>query len=169
MTRTGRTPQQVMDDATWGMFAEGWRDGVGADADHLKTAADIDACAAAGFTFFTIDPGDHVDDSADDLSFLRLLEASTHLPWDRLDDCVGGLTSRYVGQTLEIEGYRITFDEATVLRAAVKYGRAVAHVAAMYRHLQQRRPGHRAGSWKSPWTRPPRPPPTPSTSTSPAS
>ncbi|MDP3046164.1 MAG: tagaturonate epimerase family protein [Chloroflexota bacterium] len=137
MTRTGRTPQQVMDDATWGIFAEGWRDGVGADADHLKSAADIDACAAAGFTFFTIDPGDHVDNSADDLSFLRLLEASTHLPWDRLDDCVGGLTSRYVGQTLEIEDYRITFDEATVLRAAVKYGRAVAHVAAMYRHLQQ--------------------------------
>ncbi|HXY38094.1 MAG TPA: tagaturonate epimerase family protein, partial [Vicinamibacteria bacterium] len=24
MTRTGRTPAQVMDDATWGMFAEGW-------------------------------------------------------------------------------------------------------------------------------------------------
>ncbi|MDO9066304.1 MAG: tagaturonate epimerase family protein, partial [Chloroflexota bacterium] len=134
---TGRTPQQVMDDATWGIFAEGWRDGVGADADHLKSAADIDSCAAAGFTFFTIDPGDHVDNSADDLSFLRLLEASTHLPWDRLDDCVGGLTSRYVGQTLDIENYRITFDEATVLRAAVKYGRAVAHVAAMYRHLQQ--------------------------------
>jgi hypothetical protein len=137
MTRTGRTPQQVMDDATWGIFAEGWRDGVGADADHLKNAADIDACAAAGFTFFTIDPGDHVDNSADDLSFLRLLEASTRLPWDLLDDSVGGLTSRYVGQTLKIEDCHITFDEATVLRAAVKYGRAVAHVATMYRHLQQ--------------------------------
>ncbi len=145
MSRTGRTPQQVMDDATWGIFAEGWRDGVGADADHLKSTADIDACAAAGFTFFTIDPGDHVDNRADDLSFLRLLEASTHLPWDRLDDCVGGLTSRYVGQTLEIEDYRITFDEATVLRAAVKYGRAVAHVATMYRHLQQAAP---ASGWE---------------------
>jgi hypothetical protein len=137
MTRTGRSPQQVMDDATWGIFAEGWREGIGADADHLKNTADIDACVDAGYTFFTIDPGDHVDNSADDLSFLRLLEASTRLPWDRLDDSVGGLTSRYAGQTLEIEDYRITFDEATVLRAAVKYGRAVAHVAAMYRHLQQ--------------------------------
>jgi tagaturonate epimerase len=136
MTRTGRTPQQVMDDATWGIFAEGWRAGVGADADHLKTAADIDACAAAGFTFYTIDPGDHVDNSAGELSFLRLLEASTRLPWDRLDDSIGGLTSRYAGQTLTIEDFHITFDEATVLRAAVKYGRAVAHVAAMYRHLQ---------------------------------
>jgi hypothetical protein len=143
MTRTGRTPQQVMDDATWGIFAEGWRDGIGADADHLKNAADIDVCAAAGYTFFTIDPGDYVDNRAGDLSFLRLLEASTHLPWDRLDDSVGGLTSRYVGQTLTLEDYNITFDEATVLRAAVKYGRAVTHVAAMYRHLQQA-----ASSWE---------------------
>ena len=30
MTRTGRTPIEVMDDATWGMFAEGWCDGTGA-------------------------------------------------------------------------------------------------------------------------------------------
>ena len=37
MSRTGRGPQQVMDDATWGVFAEGWRAGFGADADHLKT------------------------------------------------------------------------------------------------------------------------------------
>ena len=36
MARTGRTPQQVMDDATWGIFQEGWSEGVGADADHLK-------------------------------------------------------------------------------------------------------------------------------------
>src|SRR5262249_17009664 len=58
-TRTGRTPQQVMDDAMWGVFQEGWRDGFGADADHLKNAADIDSCVAAGFTFYTIDPTDH--------------------------------------------------------------------------------------------------------------
>src|SRR5262249_47123167 len=53
MSRTGRTPRQVMDDASWGVLAEGWQDGFGADADHLKTTADIDACMRAGFTFFT--------------------------------------------------------------------------------------------------------------------
>src|SRR5262245_8096818 len=59
--RTGRTPQQVMDDAMWGVFQEGWREGFGADADHLKNTADIDSCVAAGFTFYTIDPSEHVD------------------------------------------------------------------------------------------------------------
>jgi hypothetical protein len=33
-TRTGRTPQQVIDDAMWGIFQEGWRTPWGADADH---------------------------------------------------------------------------------------------------------------------------------------
>ncbi len=58
MARSGRTPQQVLDDAAWGVFAEGWRDGFGADADHVKSEADVDACAAAGYTFYTIDPGE---------------------------------------------------------------------------------------------------------------
>src|SRR4029453_3593482 len=45
--RTGRTPQEVVDDAMWGVFQEGWQHGYGADADHLKTTADVDLCAAA--------------------------------------------------------------------------------------------------------------------------
>ena len=65
MSRTGRSPQQVMDDAMWGVFAEGWRSGFGADADHLKTAEDVDRCLSAGYTFYTFDPGEHVDNAAE--------------------------------------------------------------------------------------------------------
>jgi hypothetical protein len=65
MTRTRRTPSDVLRDATFGSVEGGWRGPLGADADHLKTPADIDACAAAGFSFYTIDPGAHVDGGAD--------------------------------------------------------------------------------------------------------
>ncbi|MBE0695314.1 MAG: hypothetical protein IH586_00150, partial [Anaerolineaceae bacterium] len=58
--RTRRTPQEVIDDATWGVLQTGWRKPWGADADHLKTTADLDSFFDAGFTFFTIDPGEHV-------------------------------------------------------------------------------------------------------------
>ena len=135
MTRTGRTPQQVMDDATWGIFAEGWRDGVGADADHLKTPADIDACVAAGYSFYTIDPGEHVDNRAETATPAEWRAAVEQLPWDRLEDNAKSLTARYLNKTFDIEGRAICFDEAPLLRAAVKYGKAVAHVAMMYRHL----------------------------------
>ena len=85
-----------MDDATWGIFAEGWQNGIGADADHLKTHADIDACLAAGYTFFTIDPGDHVDNRAESasLSELRQLAGAaargTHQP-----EAIGLLGKRF--------------------------------------------------------------------------
>lgn len=135
MARTGRSAQQVMDDATWGIFAEGWRNGVGADADHLKTTDDIDTCVAAGYTFFTIDPGEHVDNSAEDAALGSLRGMVEKLPWATLEDSVTGLRDRFLNKAFDIEGHSIEFDEHTLLRAAAKYGRAIAHVVSMYRHL----------------------------------
>jgi tagaturonate epimerase len=135
MARTGRTPQQVMDDATWGIFSEGWREGVGADADHLKVPADIDACVTAGFSFYTIDPGEHVDNSAETASIAELRRAVEQLPWDRLEDSAKDMTTRYQHRVFDVEGRAIYFDEQKLLRAAAKYGKAVAHVTLMYRHL----------------------------------
>src|SRR3982750_1510335 len=65
MARTGRTPRQVMDEALAGVRRGGRAGRTGADADPLKTPADVDATAAAGFTFFTIDPSEFVDPHAD--------------------------------------------------------------------------------------------------------
>ena len=130
MTRTGRTPQQVIDDATWGIFQEGWHEGVGADADHLKTTTDIDACMAAGFTFFTIDPGAHVDNRAETASLDELRELAESLPAN-----LQPRTSGLLGKGFDIEGLWLTFGEATLLKAVVKYGKAVAHVASMYNYL----------------------------------
>lgn len=130
MARTGRTAQQVMDDATWGIFQEGLQSGTGADADHLKTTSDIDACLAAGYSLFTIDPGAHVDDRAESAHAGTLRELSELLP-AQIRPQASGLT----GRGFDIEGLKIDFDEFTLARAAVKYGRAVAHVASMYHHL----------------------------------
>ena len=140
MTRTVRTPDEVMDDATWGMFQEGWREGVGADADHLKNTADIDSCAAAGFTFFTIDPGAHVDSAADGDDQAALAAKYAALPWPELATTSRDLLAAYVGKRIDVEDRVFALDEQTAQRAAVKYGRAVAHVAALYRHLISVRP-----------------------------
>jgi len=138
MARTGRTPGQVMDDAMWAVFAAGWRDGYGADADHLKEAADIDAGLAAGFTLFTIDPGAHVDDSADAIPADGMRDVLDRLPWSRLEDSPQDLRQRYLGRRFDCDLTIVTFDEETLAKAAVKYGRAVAHVASMFRHLKAR-------------------------------
>lgn len=136
MQRTDRTPQEVLDDATWGMFAEGWTGGFGADADHLKTVNDVDACVAAGYSCFTFDPGEHVDDRAEAADASALRSAFDDLPWEDLEDAPADLRRRYLDERFDAEGHEIRFGEVTLARAAVKYGRAVAPAARLYHHLE---------------------------------
>ncbi|HEX9414640.1 MAG TPA: tagaturonate epimerase family protein, partial [Ktedonobacterales bacterium] len=100
MGRTGRQPEAVLNDATWGAFQAGWRDSVGADADHLKTVADIDACAAAGFTFYTFDPGDYVDLAAEQDAPALVAAKVAALPWEALESSPQDLARRYVRRAL---------------------------------------------------------------------
>jgi hypothetical protein len=137
--RTGRTPQQVLDDATWGVFQEGWREPWGADADHLKTPADVDAFVAAGYTFYTVDPGDHVDNEAHTAAYGVLVDKVQALPWDVLEDTPQALNKRYLGRTFDLgEGSELVFSEEILLRAAAKYERAIAHTVQMSCHLVSR-------------------------------
>lgn len=135
MQRTGRSADDVMTDATFGTFQAGWRTLVGADADHLKVPADIDACVAAGFSFFTIDPGAHVDSGADTASASAIQQKVAALPWEDLETTTADFEKRYAGQSIQLETRAVPIDKASVLRAAVKYGKAIAHVTMMYRHL----------------------------------
>lgn len=135
MTRTRRTPSDVLRDATFGALEGGWRGPLGADADHLKTPADIDACAAAGFSFYTIDPGAHVDGGADQADEAGLRARVAALNWNVLEGGPDDLIARYAGRALDLDDHRLTLTPEAVWRAAAKYGNAVAHVAGMYRHL----------------------------------
>lgn len=137
MARTGRTPLEVIDAATWGAFEAGWRGGFGADADHLKAPDEVDRCLAAGFTQFTFDPGAYVNAEGAAADGDRLRDALRALPWDRLEDTADGLLSRYAGRSFDADAMAITYDEETAARAAVKYGAAVAHVAGLHRHLEE--------------------------------
>ena len=132
MTRTGRTPQQVMDDATWGVFQENWQGGFGADADHLKTPEDINTCLAAGYTFFTIDPGAYVDNRAESASMSDLRALAEKLPPE-----LQANASDLLNKKVHIEHVKLTFDEATLLKAMVKYGHAIWHVTKMYQYLEE--------------------------------
>jgi len=138
MTRTGRSPEEVFDDATWGVMQENYRGGYGADADHLKTTEDVEACAAAGFTMFTVDPGEHVDDEADAASGPALAERAAALPWDALETSLGDWRAAYLGRSFALDGAAtLEPSEDDLLRAAAKYGRAIAHTVRLYRRLAE--------------------------------
>ncbi len=138
MTRTQRTAQQVMDDAGFGVFQAGWRDGFGSDADHLKTVEDIDMCAKAGFTMFTIDPGEHVDNAAGKDDIVTLRAKYEKLPWVEMSKTSHSCRTDYLTGPFAIEGIGAwQIKEEELLRAACKYARAIAHTAKLARHLDK--------------------------------
>ncbi|HEY2827886.1 MAG TPA: tagaturonate epimerase family protein [Pirellulales bacterium] len=126
MARTQRTATQVMraavDAIQYARFTEPW----GADADHLKTPEDVRITAEAGFVFFTIDPSDYVDRKSDDYTPAvleqRFSEISREIDW----------VDSYLGKDVKVlDGPRVVFDRLTVIRAAVKYGKAITHALHM--------------------------------------
>ncbi|HEX5943206.1 MAG TPA: tagaturonate epimerase family protein [Anaerolineales bacterium] len=127
-TRTGRTPQQVMDDAKRAVDAAGWDSPWGADADHLKTLEDIPPFVGAGYTFFTVDPGEHVDNAADTDSIDVLKRKAAGLNWDEL-------SVLYLNQNGE-QAWR-QFEAETLMRATLKYGKAIQHAVAMFQRLSK--------------------------------
>lgn len=134
MERTSRTPRDVMAAGTWGAFQSGWDKAVGADADHLKTVEHVEYTAEAGFCFFTIDPSDHVDQQADNYGPAEL-EARFQALLDGKVEGAADMLSLYEGTSFAVGDEVMTFDRASLLRAAVKYGRALAHVRAMAAHI----------------------------------
>ena len=132
MTRTGRNAVGVMEDALAGMKLAGYDGPTGADADHLKTPEDVDVTAAAGFTFFTIDPSDHVDERADgyDESTLKEKFAAVRGKIDWWDT--------YLGKEVTLStGTLIMLDEEACMRCAVKYGLAIKHATGLADHIRK--------------------------------
>ncbi|MFO7630991.1 MAG: tagaturonate epimerase family protein, partial [Caldilinea sp.] len=129
--RLRRTPDEVMVAAIWSIFAEDWRRPWGADADHVKEPAHVAPFVAAGYTFFTVDPSDHVDNAAqsDDLATLRAKCAA--LPWDALETNYAALHTAYCDHGIELGEETLHFGEETLLRGLAKYGRAIAHTLAI--------------------------------------
>lgn len=131
MSRLGREPREVIDDATFGCVQAGWSGPVGADADHLKTTDDIARCLDAGFTTFTLDIGDHLR---------RVTGAPTPgdlaaVPWSALEDDPAAARRRYEALRVDLGDCEIRVAGDDLDRAIATYGPAVAAGAALHRYL----------------------------------
>jgi len=121
-----------MNDAMLSARQAGWTGLIGADADHLKKTEDVDATAAVGFTFFTIDPSEHVDQRADDYAETELRERFANkresAPW----------FDHYLNQTVKLPNDQVLkLDEQACMRAGVKYGAAIAHALELGHYIKR--------------------------------
>lgn len=137
LDRTDRTAADVMDAASWAAFQEGYTAGFGADADHLKTTADIDRYALAGFTMYTFDPSAHVVNEALTLGGEALRARAKTI--EQGDLMLDETLARYRGRSFRLEeGIMLSPGEEEIIRAFVKYGGVILHARELYRHLKTR-------------------------------
>lgn len=138
LNRTNRQPADVMNAAVDAVEANNWTQPWGADADHLQTREDVFKMADAGYTFFTIDPSDYVNDDADKMTKEEILERYDHLVENR-KLANSDLLDRYMDKSFEIkDDFKFIFNnQSELLKAIVKYGAALKHTLSMYKWIRQ--------------------------------
>jgi hypothetical protein len=128
MERTQRTPTDVMQAAQKHLAHIGFNQPWGADADHHKTPEDVKRSAAAGFTFFTIDPSAFVGNNADTMSETELATAVQQQFNDGVWDSPSW-DAAYLDKNFDVGAMSLRFTRENLWRAAVKYARAIHHTA----------------------------------------
>ncbi|WP_166238213.1 tagaturonate epimerase family protein [Paenibacillus turpanensis] len=126
---TGRDYKEVLDAACYAALEEGYRDGFGADGDHLKVEADIQMSLDLGFTMLTLDCSEKIDNTIEGLSEAEVAERYAKLP----ADVRAGYESRYEGKTFDIgSGVKVEFSRLNVMKNALIYGEAVGFMKYVY-------------------------------------
>lgn len=127
MKHTEREPKNIIENAVWAVFQEGFKEKWTADADHLKNKRDIERCFKAGFSMYTLDPSKHIDEMSKEYGLEVLKEKFEDLPWKKLETSPEEYLKKYKGK---VNFFKLTLDinKEKAMRTAVKYGHALAHI-----------------------------------------
>lgn len=130
----GRAFPDVVANATWGVFQEGYRDGYGADGDHLKNIPAIDTALEAGMPMITLDLTEVMRPEVADWT-----ESQVRDGFGELDPAVQKrISSEYAGRPYRLpSGTEIVLSELEAQRCAVMYGPAITLSAEVNDHLKQ--------------------------------
>ena len=135
LTMTGRTFQGVVDDATFMVYECDFRDGYGADGDHLKKICDIDVALAAGMPMITLDLSEVMNASAGDWNSDEINSAFAASSKETIER----VASDYAGKSFVVGRHTVEIDELTARRCSVMYDAALDFAVEVYKHLQSKR------------------------------
>jgi hypothetical protein len=121
---THRTYKDVLDAATFAVFKEGYKEGFGADGDHLKKPEEIEYALSLGYTMITLDCSDYIQNDIIELTDEAILKQ---------DVISSEYENRYLNQVFELEGYTVVFDELSLKKSILIYKKAIEYAASIYR------------------------------------
>lgn len=119
---TGRSYEDVLDAAAWAVFKTGYKDGYGADGDHLKTAAEVEEALKHGVSMITLDCSLVLNEIAEDEEQRRKIYQS--YPED--------YRKRLEADYLQGENLRGLFSQKTLEETVLIYQKAVELAEEVY-------------------------------------
>ena len=135
LSMTGRTFQGVVDDATFMVFECDFRDGYGADGDHLKKICDIDVALAAGMPMITLDLSEVMNAAAGEWNSDEINAAFNAMS----EETKKRVETEYADKEFVVGRRTVSMDTLTAKRCAVMYDAALDFALEVYTHLQSKR------------------------------
>ncbi len=132
---TGRDFRQVVADAAFLVFQEGYEGAWGADGDHLKSIADIDTALEAGMPMITLDLTEVLQPEAADWDSSTVEEEFAKLP----EEVQRHVRSRWAGRSFDLKRHTVQLSHTEAARCALMYWDALDLAAQVDRHLREQR------------------------------
>jgi len=120
---TERSYEDVLDCVTFAVFQEGYKDGFGADGDHLKKKSEIEYALGLGFTMLTLDCSEHIKNGINEMSDEEVI---------KMANLSNELKDKYLNKAIEIEGNKIAYSEADLARCSIIYDEAIDFANEIY-------------------------------------
>jgi len=138
-TQTGRSFKGVVSDAAWAVFQENYRDGYGADGDHLKSLEEIGNALDAQVSMITLDLSEQLNPKASDYS-TDSLDRQFQQEIDKGDAEV--LFHLFLDKDFGFQGrhgaFFIRFDHESVKRNALLFHKAIDFTEQAYHFILSR-------------------------------
>lgn len=129
LSLTERTYEDVLDSACYAVFQEGYKNGFGADGDHLKEEKHIEMALNLGFTMITLDCSEKIDNNIVNLSYDELANK-----YSQIDESIRNyFEEKYLDKTFILEDTVIFFDKEKLMQNVLVYNLAIEFIDSIYR------------------------------------
>ncbi|KRO29164.1 tagaturonate epimerase family protein [Lactiplantibacillus fabifermentans] len=125
---TNRTFTDVLLDAGWSVFEEGYTDGWGADGDHVKNPHEVDYAVKTGCSMITLDCTEKIHNEIADLS-----DDELDAKYNALDaKYTTYFNDKYLNKTFDLGQTTVHFDKKDVEQSVLIFFDAVEYATFIY-------------------------------------
>lgn len=123
---TNRTYDDVLASAVWSVLQEGFKEGYGADGDHLKTFDEVTMALNSGFTMITLDCSEYINDSPENLTNKK--NGGSYINQDYWEQ-------KYLDKVFVVGKANFSINQTELADTVLIYSEAIDFAASIYNNI----------------------------------